>query len=140
MANPKALIVSANFYAEIAELLEDDAQATLQKLCTAEVDIERVPGVFEVPTAVALRHNKFDLIVALGVVIRGETSHYELISHSVTNALQTMAWQKPLALGFGIITAENRAQAMARADHAGKHRVGRRAAEAAVALFELRDG
>ena len=139
MREVKALIVSANFYAEISEHLEGDAETTLQEQSKAQCSIQRVPGVFEIPTVVAMYHEKFDLVVALGAVIRGETSHYDLITQSVTNALQTLAWQKQIALGFGIITAENRNQAMARAIAEGKHRVGRRAAEAAIRLMEARE-
>ena len=116
---PRALIVSANFYPEISAHLEQDAQATLEAHGVSNVTLKNFPGVFELPTAVAMQQARFDLVVALGVVIRGETSHYELICHSVTQALQTLAWQHSIALGFGVITAENKTQAEVRADPQG---------------------
>ncbi len=139
MREVKALIVSAHFYADISEHLEKDACTTLEQNCQAECFVQTVPGVFEIPTVVAMHYEKFDLVIALGAVIRGETSHYDLITQSVTNALQTLAWQNKIALGFGLITAENKEQAIARADPKGKHRVGRRAAEAAIRLMEARE-
>ena len=77
MREVKALIVSAHFYADISEHLEKDACTTLEQNCQAECFVQTVPGVFEIPTVVAMHHEKFDLVVALGAVIRGETSHYD---------------------------------------------------------------
>ena len=135
MTSPRTLVVCADFYSEISAYLVEDAFNTLRDLKIEEYNIQHVPGVFEIPTMVAMHHEKFDLVVALGTVIRGETSHYDLITQSVTNALQTIAWQNKIALGFGIITAENHNQAMERADPRDEYRVGKRAVEAAHLLW-----
>ena len=136
----RALILSASFYPHLADMLEADARAVLA-VARAEVSIRRVPGAFELPTALAIALEKereqgapADLHIALGAVIRGQTSHYDLICASVTRELQRLAAAHRLAFGFGLVTAENMRQAAARADPGGKHRTGARAAEAALTL------
>ncbi|MGR4000943.1 MAG: 6,7-dimethyl-8-ribityllumazine synthase [Alphaproteobacteria bacterium] len=136
----RALILSAAFYADIADILERDALVIL-RTAGFGVTVHRVPGAFELPTALSmlLEGERYDLYIVLGAVIRGETSHYDFICGSVTDELQRIAARECLAFGFGLITAEKKSQAYRRADAGGRHRVGARAVEAALALHRLRE-
>src|SRR5687768_17094716 len=98
-----------------------------------------VPGALEVPAAIALaaRSGRFCAFVALGVVIRGETYHFEIVSEESARGLMQLTLQG-FAIGNGILTVENEAQAIARADGAQGDKGGG-AARAALALFELRE-
>lgn len=142
---PHIMIVEARFYEDIAEELVRGAVAELEK---AGVTWERfpVPGAFEIPAAIkyAIRSldfytppKRFDAYVALGCVIRGETSHYELVCSECARGLQTVAIEHTLALGFGVLTVENREQALARASLSGRNKGGE-AARACLAMLELK--
>ena len=135
------LIVEARFYEDIA-----DAQAygAIRALEAAGATYERVsvPGALEVPAAVAFAHSgerHFDGYVALGCVIRGETTHYETVCNESARALMNLSIADNLAIGNGILTVENEDQAWARADHRRKDKGGG-AAEAAMAMAGLRAG
>ncbi|MDA7984822.1 MAG: 6,7-dimethyl-8-ribityllumazine synthase [Alphaproteobacteria bacterium] len=135
----RALILSAAFYPDIADLLERDALVILTP-AGFTTTVHRVPGAFELPTAlaIALEGSRHDIYIALGAIIRGETSHYDFICRSVTSELQRIASAERLAFGFGVITAEKKSQAYRRADGGGRHRVAARAVEAALVLHRLR--
>ncbi|MFT6580312.1 MAG: 6,7-dimethyl-8-ribityllumazine synthase [Alphaproteobacteria bacterium] len=116
----KILIVESRYYDEIAAALLDGAT---RALAAAGASFERieVPGAFEIPAAVkfaasgAAASSEFDGFVALGCVIRGETTHYDYVCQESARGLQDLAVQHNLAIGYGILTCENREQAMARA-------------------------
>ena len=116
----KILIVESRYYDEIAAALLDGAT---RALAAAGARFERieVPGAFEIPAAVkfaasgAAASSEFDGFVALGCVIRGETTHYDYVCQESARGLQDLAVQHNLAIGYGILTCENREQAMARA-------------------------
>jgi len=142
---PHVMIVEARFYEDIADQLARGAVAELEK---AGVTWERfaVPGAFEIPAAIkyAIRSldfytppKRFDAYVALGCVIRGETSHYEHVCSECVRGLQTLAIDHTLALGFGVLTVENRAQALARASPSGDNK-GAEAARACLGMLELK--
>lgn len=135
----RALILSANFYPALSDALEADAIARL-RAAGASVEVHRVPGALELPLALefAAAGGGVSLWVALGVVIRGETSHYDLVCGETTRGLYAVARARGLSLGFGLVTVETLAQAEARVAPDGTHRVGSRAAEAALALARLR--
>ncbi len=132
----KLLIVVAPYYRDIADNLIAGARATAAA-CKAEVDLVEVPGALEVPTAIALaeRLAKYDGYVALGCVIRGETTHYDTVCNDSSRAISLLGLQGA-AIGNGILTVENRAQAEVRADPAGQNKGGG-AAAAALHLVAL---
>lgn len=142
---PNILIVEARFYEDIADEL---VRGTVSVLSQADVNHERisVPGAFEIPAAIrmALRsmdffagQRRFDGYVALGCVIRGETSHYDYVCAESARKLQDLACEHTLALGYGILTCETREQAWERARPEGKDRGGA-AARACLAMLELK--
>ncbi|HXZ02008.1 MAG TPA: 6,7-dimethyl-8-ribityllumazine synthase [Stellaceae bacterium] len=142
---PHIMIVEARYYAHIADELAAGAIAALD---AAGASYERftVPGAFEIPAAIRFaveaqargaREARFDGYLALGCVIRGETTHYEHICAESAGGLQRLALQHGLAVGFGILTVENEAQALARA-RADKKNKGAEAANACLAMIELK--
>ena len=130
------LIVVAPHYRDIADSLITGARATAAA-CGAEVELVEVPGALEVPTAIAMaeRLAKFDGYVALGCIIRGETTHYDTVCNDSSRALSLLGLQGA-CIGNGILTVENRAQAEVRADAAGQNKGGG-AAAAALHLIAL---
>jgi 6,7-dimethyl-8-ribityllumazine synthase len=132
----KLLIVVAPYYRDIADNLIAGARATAAA-CGAEVDLVEVPGALEVPTAIAMaeRQAKYDGYVALGCIIRGETTHYDTVCNDSSRALSLLGLQGA-CIGNGILTVENRPQAEVRADPAGQNKGGG-AAAAALHLIAL---
>ncbi len=132
----KLLIVVAPYYKDITDQMVAGAQAAALA-CGAEVELIEVPGALEVPTAIGMaeRLAKFDGYVALGCVIRGETTHYDTVCNDSSNALMLLGLQGS-AIGNGILTVENREQALVRAEVAGQNKGGG-AALAALHLIAL---
>ena len=133
------LIVEARFYPALTEAQADGAIFALE---AAGCSYERVtvPGALEIPVAIALAHSgdkHFDGYVALGCVVRGETSHYETVCNESARGLMDLALAENLAIGNGILTVENEKQAWARADPARKDKGGD-AARAAIAMASMR--
>lgn len=138
---PHVMIVEARFYEDIADELLRGATAVLDEAGASYERVE-VPGAFEVPAAISIAvrsmeyysgRRRFDGYVALGCVIRGETSHYEYVCRESARALQSLACRYCLALGYGILTVENRDQAAARAAAEGRNKGG----EAATACLRM---
>lgn len=132
----KLLIVVAPYYKDIADNLIAGARA-VGAACGAEVDLVEVPGALEVPSAIAMaqRLAEYDGYVALGCVIRGETTHYDTVCNDSSRAISLLGLQGA-CIGNGILTVENRAQAEVRADPAGQNKGGG-AAAAALHLIAL---
>jgi 6,7-dimethyl-8-ribityllumazine synthase len=132
----KLLIVVAPYYKDIADNLVDGARAVATE-CKAEVELIEVPGALEIPSAIALaeRLADYDGYVALGCVIRGETTHYDTVCNDSSRAISLLGLQGA-CIGNGILTVENRAQAEVRADHKGQNKGGG-AAAAALHLVAL---
>ena len=132
----KLLIVVAPYYRDIADSLVAGARATAAE-AGAEVDLVEVPGALEIPTAIGLasRMADYDGFVALGCVIRGETTHYDTVCNDSSHALSLLGLNG-VCLGNGILTVENRAQAVVRADPDGQNKGGG-AAAAALHLVAL---
>ncbi|MEM9550962.1 MAG: 6,7-dimethyl-8-ribityllumazine synthase [Pseudomonadota bacterium] len=132
----KMLIVVAPYYKDIADNLIAGAQAEIEAV-GGTVDVAEVPGALEVPTAVGMasRMAEYDGYVALGCIIRGETTHYDTVCNDSSRALQLLGLQG-LCIGNGILTVENRAQAEVRADPLGQNKGGG-AAAAALHLIAL---
>ena len=132
----KILIVVSPYYKDIADNLISGAQAEIEA-AGGEWELIEVPGALEVPTAIGIaeRMSKFDGYVALGCVIRGETTHYETVCNDSSRAIQMLGLQG-LCIGNGILTVENRPQAEVRADPADQNKGGG-AAAAALHLIAL---
>ena len=142
---PHVLIVEARFYDDIADELAKGAIAALEA-AGATYDRLEVPGAFELPAAIRMDikamelvggRKRYDGYVALGCVIRGETSHYDYVCGESARGLMDLALQYSLAIGFGILTVENRDQAWARAamDQLDK---GGTVAKAALRMIEVK--
>jgi len=132
----KCLIVVSPYYSDIAAGLLSGAKSALEA-AGATFDVVEMPGALEIPTAIGIsdRRSNFDGYVALGCVIRGETTHYETVCNDSSRALQLLGLQG-LCIGNGILTVENKAQADVRADPQGQNKGGG-AALAALHLIAL---
>ena len=132
----KFLIVEARFYAHLNDMLVAGARAALEA-AGHEVEVLTVPGALEIPGAIALaaEADLYDGFVAIGVVIRGETYHFEIVAGESARAIMALTMDG-IAIGNGILTVENEAQALVRADPAQKDKGGE-AAKAALALHDL---
>jgi 6,7-dimethyl-8-ribityllumazine synthase len=133
----KILIVEARFYAHLNDLLLAGARAAIEAAGHAHETVT-VPGALEVPGAIALaaESGRYEAFVALGVVIRGETYHFEIVAGESARALMALTLDG-LAIGNGILTVENEAQALARARPDDKDKGGE-AAKAALAMLALK--
>jgi len=132
----KVLIVVSPYYSDIAAGLLTGAKAELEA-AGVTYDVVEMPGALEIPTAIGIsdRRSNFDGYVALGCVIRGETTHYETVCNDSSRAIQ-MLGLSGLCIGNGILTVENKAQADVRADPKGQNKGGG-AAAAALHLIAL---
>ena len=133
------LIVEANFYKELAEAQKKGAIAAL-RAAGASFDIVAVPGALEIPAAIAFAaasSTDYAGYVALGCVIRGETTHYETVCNESARALMELTITRDLAIGNGILTVENSDQAWVRADMDKKDKGGD-AARAALEMASLK--
>ncbi|MEO0549883.1 MAG: 6,7-dimethyl-8-ribityllumazine synthase [Pseudomonadota bacterium] len=136
----RILIVNSPYYEHISKELELGARETLEAYddeCTIETIM--VPGAFEVPGAIAMAADsaKYDGYIALGCVIRGETSHYDYVCGESARGLMYLSTDRRLAIGYGILTVENEAQALARANR-NQGNKGRDAATACLEMLKLR--
>jgi 6,7-dimethyl-8-ribityllumazine synthase len=133
----KFLIVEARFYTHLNDLLIAGAKAALED-AGHKVEVLTVPGALEIPGAIALaaESGRFDGYVALGVVIRGETYHFEIVAGESARGLMALSMDG-LAIGNGILTVENEAQALTRARPDEKDKGGE-AAKAAMAMLGLK--
>lgn len=136
--SPRIMIAVAPYYREITNQLLAGAKAEIERVGGTHETFE-VGGAFELPVAVRLARDtgRFDGYVTLGCVIRGETSHYDLICAETARGIQSLAVENGLAIGFGVLTCENGAQARARADVSGKNK-GAEAARACLATLALK--
>jgi 6,7-dimethyl-8-ribityllumazine synthase len=141
--NPHLLIVEARFYDDLAEELTAGAVAELDRSGCSHMKVS-VPGVFEIPAAIrmAIRsldfysgRRRFDGYIALGAVIRGETTHYDYVCTESARKLQDLACEYALALGYGILTCESVEQAWERAGRDKKNKGG----DAARACLDMID-
>lgn len=130
------LIVEARFYGHLNDMLISGARAALEQ-AGHEVNVLTVPGALEIPgaIAVAVEGGGYDGFVAIGVVIRGETYHFEIVAGESARAIMALTMDG-IAIGNGILTVEDEEQALVRADPAQKDKGGE-AAKAALALYDL---
>jgi 6,7-dimethyl-8-ribityllumazine synthase len=131
------LLVEARFYPHLSDMLLTGARAAIEAAGHKHETLT-VPGALEIPGAIALaaRSGRFCAFVGLGVVIRGETYHFEIVSNESARGIMDLTLQG-FAVGNGVLTVEDEAQAVARCDPARLDKGGA-AAKAALALFNLR--
>ena len=141
--NPHILIVEARFYDDMSDALLEGATSALDE-AAATYDVVTVPGALEIPTAIAMALDamdeggtEYDGFVALGVVIRGETYHFDIVANESARGLMTLSVSESLAIGNGIMTTENAEQAWERVS---KERLdkGGFAARAALTMIALK--
>ncbi len=141
---PRILIVEARFYEDIADALFAGVRSVLES-AGARFDRIAVPGAFEIPAVIAMaeraassgRGQAYDGYIALGCVIRGETTHYDYVAGESARGLMDLAIREGLAIGYGILTTETREQAWVRADPAQKNK-GADAAHACLQQIAIR--
>jgi 6,7-dimethyl-8-ribityllumazine synthase len=133
----KFLIVEARFYDHLNDMLIAGAQAALEDE-GHKSDVVTVPGALEIPGAISIaaESGRYDGYVAIGVVIRGETYHFEIVAGESARGIMALTMDG-IAIGNGILTVENEAQALERADPTQKDKGGE-AAKAALALLMLK--
>jgi len=143
VSGARALIVEARFYDDILDALLEGAVAELKAAGIAH-EVITVPGALEIPAAIAIALDAaensgkpFDLVVALGCVIRGETIHFEIVSMESSRGLMDLAMTRKIPLGNGIITVNTEAQAWARARSSELDKGGD-AARAAIAMLRIK--
>jgi 6,7-dimethyl-8-ribityllumazine synthase len=134
----KFLIVEARFYDHLNDMLVAGARAAIVD-AGHEADVITVPGALEIPAAIAMADaaQAYDGFVAIGVVIRGETYHFEIVAGESARGIMALTMDG-MCIGNGILTVENEAQALVRADPAQKNKGGE-AAVAAMVLLALKD-
>ncbi len=138
LAGARLLMVIAPYYRDIADQLQRGAEAVAAE-AGATLDRVFVPGAFEIPAAIALaaRTKAYDGFIALGCVVRGETSHYDYVCGESARGLMDLSIRRRLAIGYGILTVETLAQANERADPARGDKGGE-ATRAALAMIALK--
>ena len=132
-------IVVGRFYAELADRLIAGAQSGFAEAGAGEADVFDVPGAFELPLAAQYlaEAGSYEGVACLGAVIRGETDHYDYVCAEAARGIQDVQLRTGVPCAFGVLTVENMDQAMARTG-GGKRDQGRHAAQAVLALAELR--
>ncbi len=142
-SSPHLLIVEARFYDDMADALLEGARVALEE-AGATFDVVTVPGALEIPAAIAMALDgadeggtPYDGFVALGMVIRGETYHFDIVANESSRALMDLAVSESLAIGNGILTVENDEQAWARVRRSEKDKGGF-AARAALTMIALK--
>ena len=133
----RVLIVEARFYTHLNDLLLEGARAAIEEAGHSHETIT-VPGALELPGAIGLaaESGRYDAYVAIGVVIRGETYHFEIVAGESARGLMALSMDG-LAIGNGILTTEDEAQALTRARKSEKDKGGE-AAKAALAMMALK--
>ncbi|WP_273654696.1 6,7-dimethyl-8-ribityllumazine synthase [Cellulomonas fimi] len=127
-------VVAASWHTTIMDGLLAGARRALERANVTDVRVVRVPGTFELPVAAAVAARTSDAVVALGVVIRGGTPHFEYVCQGATLGLTDVAVRTGVPVGFGVLTCDDEQQALDRAGLEGSHEdKGAEAAEAAVA-------
>lgn len=138
MDDLRILIVEARYYQNIADELIAGAIDALE-IGGTSYDRFQVPGALEIPQVVklAITHGEYDGVVVLGCVIRGETSHYDIVSNESARAIMQLSLDNHMPIGNGILTVNNRDQARARADRNG-HNKGGKAVMACLRVAQIK--
>jgi 6,7-dimethyl-8-ribityllumazine synthase len=131
----------ARFYAELAERLEAGARAALTEAGIDDVDSYDVPGAFELPLIAkyAALSGRYDAVVCLGAVIRGETDHYDYVCGEAARGIQQVQLETGVPCGFGVLTVDSMEQAAERVQGGSKRDTGRHAVEAILASLAAKE-
>jgi 6,7-dimethyl-8-ribityllumazine synthase len=140
-AQRRVALCVARFYGDLAEALEDSARAALGEAGIDAIETYSVPGAFELPliTKFAAESGRFDAVVCLGAVIRGETDHYEYVCSGATDGIMRVALETGVPCGFGLLTVDTVDQARERVSGGSKRDTGRHAVEAVLASLRARE-
>jgi 6,7-dimethyl-8-ribityllumazine synthase len=130
----------ARFYEELADKLEAGARAALSEAGVTAVDRFDVPGAFELPLVAkyAAESGRYDAVVCLGAVIRGETDHYDYVCGEAARGIQDVQLQTGVPCGFGVLTVDTMEQALERVQGGSKRDTGRHAVEAVLASLQIK--
>jgi 6,7-dimethyl-8-ribityllumazine synthase len=130
----------ARFYEELADKLEVGAREALSEAGIEQVDRFDVPGAFELPLAAkyAAHSGRYDAVICLGAVIRGETDHYEYVCGEAARGIQAVQLETGVPCGFGVLTVDSMEQALERVTGGSKRDTGRHAVEAALASLAVK--
>ena len=139
-AEPRVALCVARFYAELAARLERGAREALAEADVDDVPAFSVPGAFELPTIAlyAARSGRFDGVVCLGAVIRGDTDHYDYVCSAAADGILRVALDTGVPCAFGVLTVDTMEQALARVTGGNKRDTGAHAAEAVLAALDVR--
>lgn len=139
-AEHRVALCVAQFYSELAERLEEGARAALQDVTIEAIDRFSVPGAFELPLIAryAAESGRYDLVVCLGAVIRGETDHYDYVCAEAARGIQQVQLLSGVPCGFGVLTVDTMEQALQRVSGGSKRDTGRHAVEAALASLAVK--
>jgi 6,7-dimethyl-8-ribityllumazine synthase len=131
----------ARFYTELADKLEQGARAALGEAGVETIESFSVPGAFELPLVAkyAAESGRFDAVVCLGAVIRGETDHYEYVCSSAAHGITRVGLETGVPCGFGVLTVDTMEQALERVAGGAKRDTGRHAVEAVLASLDVKD-
>ena len=131
----------ARFYTELADKLEDGARAALDEAGVTTIETFSVPGAFELPLAAkyAVESGRFDAVICLGAVIRGETDHYDYVCTTAAEGIARVGLDSGVPCGFGVLTVDTMEQALARVAGGSKRDSGRHAVEAVLASLDVKD-
>jgi 6,7-dimethyl-8-ribityllumazine synthase len=130
----------ARFYSDLAERLLAGAHEALVEAGASEGALFEVPGAFELPliASYAAKSGRFDAVICLGAVIRGETDHYNFVCGETARGIQEVQLRTGVPVGFGVLTVDNMEQALARVAGGAKRDTGRHAVEAALASLAVK--
>ena len=129
----KICIISSNFYPKITKMLIDGATKVLNKKNVRNYKIVNVPGTYEIPVVLSNLINQYDGFIVLGGVIKGQTPHFDFLCTSVFNALMNLSIKTKIPIGNGILTCNNKKQALKRANPKNKDKGG----DAALAVLSV---
>ena len=132
----KLCLIVSNFYPKISKMLIDGAVSKLKKNKIFKFQIISVPGTFEIPVVLSNLIDKYDAFVVLGCVIKGQTSHFHYLCSSIISALTNISIQSKKPIGNGILTCNNKKQAVKRADPKKKDKGGE-AVNAVISVFNV---
>jgi 6,7-dimethyl-8-ribityllumazine synthase len=140
-ADQRIALCVARFYDELADRLEAGARAALADAGVADVDVFDVPGAFELPLIAkyAALSGRYDAVVCLGAVIRGETDHYDYVCGEAARGIQQVQLETGVPCGFGVLTVDSVEQASERVQGGSKRDTGRHAVDAVLASLAVKE-
>ena len=141
MSDRRVALCVATFYPELAKRLEEGARAALAEAGVDDIDRFEVPGAFELPliASFAAGSGRYNAVVCLGTVIRGETDHYVYVCAEVARGVQQVQLETGVPCGFGVLTVDSVGQAVERVRGGSKRDTGAHAVEAALAALEVKE-